>query len=83
MAKKDKNAQIRLVDHGQGISSADLPHIFERFYRTDTSRSKTSTNGYGLGLAIAHKITDLHNGSIEVKSAAGKGSTFIISLPLS
>jgi signal transduction histidine kinase len=58
-----------------------LPYIFERFYRSDTSRSKSQAEGYGLGLAIAKKISDSLNGSIEVTSAAGKGSTFTITLP--
>lgn len=79
---KDKQALIKVIDHGQGIASADLPHIFERFYRADSSRTKNQTHGYGLGLAIAKKITDLHRGSIDVKSAPGKGSTFTVRLPL-
>jgi len=78
---KDRLAVISVSDHGQGIAGVDLPHIFERFYRTDSSRSKAGANGYGLGLAIAKKITDLHGGSIEVKSAPHKGSTFSVHLP--
>lgn len=79
---KDKQAQISVTDHGQGITAADLPHIFDRFYRADISRTKSHTHGYGLGLAIAKKIADLHHGSIEVKSSPGKGSTFNVRLPL-
>jgi signal transduction histidine kinase len=79
--RQNKTARISIHDEGPGIKAADLPHIFDRFFRADSSRSKTNAEGYGLGLAIAKKITDLHDGSIEVKSAAGKGSTFTISLP--
>ena len=80
-ATKDKWAKISITDQGKGIASADLPHIFERFYRADASRSKSQTEGYGLGLAIAKKITDLHKGTIKVKSKPGKGSTFTVRLP--
>jgi two-component system sensor histidine kinase CiaH len=76
-----KSARISVRDEGIGIKASDLPHIFERFYRSDTSRSKTHAEGYGLGLAIAKKIADSLDGSIEVKSAPDKGSTFTITLP--
>jgi two-component system sensor histidine kinase CiaH len=56
--KHHKEAQIKIIDKGQGISAAELPHIFERFYRSEGSRSKSGSGGYGLGLAIAKKITD-------------------------
>lgn len=79
---RGKNAVIEVKDQGMGIRKEDLPHIFDRFYRADTSRSKSKTDGYGLGLAIAKSIVDLHNGSIQVTSKLGKGSTFIVKLPL-
>lgn len=79
---KDKQALITVVDHGIGIAQKDLPHIFERFYRADTARSRGCHEGYGLGLAIANKIVDLHRGTIDVKSEPGKGSTFRVRLPL-
>lgn len=80
--RKDKRAGIIVTDQGQGINSSDLPHIFDRFYRADNSRSKQKAEGYGLGLAIAKKIADLHNATIEVKSAPNKGSSFSVYLPL-
>ena len=73
---------LEVRDKGAGIASADLPHIFDRFYRADVSRSKDKVNGYGLGLSIARKIAELHRGSIEVTSRRGHGSTFIVKLPL-
>lgn len=80
-AKKDSRVLITVADQGQGIAAEELPHIFERFYRADTSRSKLQADGYGLGLAIAKKIADLHNAFIEVKSTPNKGSIFTINLP--
>lgn len=79
--KSGKEALITVRDDGIGIKADDLPRIFERFYRTDNSRSKSSPGGYGLGLSIAKKIADMHNGFIEVKSLSGKGSTFTVRLP--
>ncbi len=81
-ARHNKNVFIRVIDHGQGISGGDLPRIFDRFYRADTSRSKINVDGYGLGLAIAKKIADRHKASIDVITAPGKGATFTLKLPL-
>lgn len=69
---------IRVKDRGIGISAADLPHIFNRFYRSDSARTKTDAGGYGLGLSIAQRIVDLHGASIKVESKPGKGSTFSV-----
>ncbi len=80
-AKQDKTVVVRISDHGYGIAKEDLPHIFERFYRTDSSRNRSSEGGYGLGLAIAKKIVSAHKGHIEVTSSLEKGSTFSIFLP--
>lgn len=73
---------INISDQGIGIRASDLPHIFDRFYRADLSRSKGHTTGYGLGLAIAKKIVEAHGGLIQVRSSIGKGTTFSIHLPL-
>ena len=80
--KQDNFAYIKVADQGQGISKTDLPHIFDRFYRSDLSRSKKESNGYGLGLSIAKKIVEDHKGTIKAKSTPGKGSTFTIKIPL-
>jgi len=72
---------IEVVDTGIGISAADLPHIFESFYRADKARN-IDQGSIGLGLTIAQRIIQHHNGVIEVESEPGVGSTFRISLPL-
>jgi two-component system sensor histidine kinase CiaH len=79
--KSKKWLAIKVKDTGVGISKADLPHIFERFYQADSSRTKSKTDGFGLGLSIAKKIVEFHKGNIKVESKLGKGSTFIVKLP--
>lgn len=81
--KTDGSVLITFKDQGIGIAEKDLPHIFDRFYRTDSARSKSDQGGYGLGLAIAKEIVDLHQGLIKVESTVGKGATFTIRFPLS
>lgn len=71
---------IDVVDTGVGIPSEDLPNVFDRFYRSDVSRSK-ETGGFGLGLAIAKHIVDASGGTITVRSIIGRGTTFEVSLP--
>lgn len=73
--------QLKISDNGSGISAQDLPHIFDRFYRADQSRTKTETSGYGLGLSIAKQIIKAHGGQIDIKSAVGKGTEATIILP--
>lgn len=79
--KSLQHAEIKIKDEGVGIKALDLPHIFDRFYRADSSRSKDKVNGYGLGLSIAKRIVELHKGSISAESKPDEGSTFIIKLP--
>lgn len=72
---------VQVKDNGIGIPAADLPHIFERFYRVDTARSRSS-GGFGLGLAIAQQIVAAHKGQITATSEVGVGSIFQIQLPI-
>ncbi len=68
-------------DTGSGIPATELPYIFDRYYRVDKSRS-TNTGGMGLGLAIAKKIVEAHQGEIQVESTVGQGSSFRVRLPI-
>ena len=76
---KTYRSTLEVIDNGIGILEEDIPHVFDRFYRADSSRSKEKTDGYGLGLSIAKSITDLHGARIKVESKVGKGSVFTVS----
>jgi signal transduction histidine kinase len=77
-----KYMELRVEDKGIGIEEKDIPHVFDRFYRSDSARSKTGAGGYGLGLSIAKKIVALHSGSIRIESIVHFGTTVIVQLPL-
>lgn len=77
---RQDQVEVRVTDSGDGIPPEDLPHIFERFYRGEKSRSRAG-GGTGLGLAIARGIVEAHHGSIRVESTPGKGTVFIFTLP--
>jgi len=79
-SKKEQTFQLIVKDTGIGISDKDLPHIFERFYRCDPSRSQ---GGSGLGLSLAKAIATAHGGDITVSSIPDQGSTFTVALPKS
>jgi signal transduction histidine kinase len=72
---------LEVEDNGAGIPKEALPHIFERFYRTDKARSR-QMGGAGLGLAIVQAIYLAHGGEVQVERTEGRGSLFIVSLPL-
>ncbi|MEC4819622.1 MAG: ATP-binding protein [Scytonema sp. PMC 1069.18] len=74
-------AQINITNTGQGIEPEHLPHLFERFYRAETARSR-DTGGAGLGLAIAYEIVRLHGGNISVTSQINDSTTFIVHIPI-
>lgn len=80
--RADGEVRISVHDTGPGIGREQLPRLFERFYRIDKARSR-DLGGTGLGLAIVKHIAQVHGGSVSVESAVGKGSTFIITLPIS
>ena len=75
-ARSETGVTIQVQDTGAGISPADLPHVFDRFYRSADSR------GMGLGLAIAKHLVEAHGGSIRASSTVGEGTTMEIALPL-
>ncbi|GMA48837.1 two-component sensor histidine kinase [Alicyclobacillus contaminans] len=81
LAVEEGQAVVRVRDTGIGIAQADLPRIFERFYRADPSRSR-STGGSGIGLSIVREIIERHGGTITVESELGVGSCFTVSLPM-
>lgn len=74
-------AELRVKDNGPGIAPEHLPHVFERFYRSEVSRVRNRQGGAGLGLAITQSIVEVHGGQIEVESTPGDGATFIVKLP--
>ncbi len=83
LAKEGERARITVRDNGPGIPAEDLPHIFERFYRGEKSRTRSRDGkGFGLGLSIAYWIVRNHGGYIEVSSNAEQGTTFCVWLPL-
>ena len=71
---------VDVADNGKGIAEKDLPHLFERFYRSDVSRSRAS-GGSGLGLSIVKGLVEAHGGTISVSSVEGEGTVFTVSLP--
>lgn len=84
LGRHPETVTFAVRDTGVGIAAADLPHIFERFYRADRARSRTAERGgFGLGLAISQWIAQAHGGTLTAASRLGKGSLFTLTLPLS
>lgn len=79
--KDDQDIVVRINDTGIGIDQKDIPYLFDRFYKVDRSRSEFSS-GNGLGLSITKKIIQIHNGSIDLVSQKGIGTTFFVRLPI-
>jgi len=78
---KGTAVEISVSDTGEGISPEHSPHVFERFYRVDKSRSRAA-GGTGLGLAIAKQLVEAHGGRIGVESEAGQGTRFTFTVPI-
>jgi heavy metal sensor kinase len=84
LAGNDGRVVFTVADTGIGIAPGDLPHVFDRFWRADSARTRTSERaGTGLGLAICKWIAEAHGGTIEVQSRPGRGTTFTVGLPRS
>lgn len=79
--QSDSKVYLQVIDEGIGIKASDIPHIFQRFYRADKSRSHSDSQGYGLGLSIAEKISKQLGVKLKVESTFGKGSIFTIVIP--
>ncbi|WP_114496346.1 two-component system histidine kinase PnpS [Fontibacillus phaseoli] len=79
-AEEEEKVRVTVSDTGIGIPKKDLPRIFERFYRVDKARSRSS-GGTGLGLSIVKHLSELHRGTLRVESKVGEGSSFILELP--
>ncbi len=80
LSAHDGNAVLTVLDNGPGIPEEDLPRLFDRFYRADTSRTRTG-GGAGLGLAIVRAIVSAHGGSIDARNLESGGSSFTVTLP--
>ncbi len=80
IVRSGADIKIKITNSGEGIKPEDITHIFERFYKSDKSRSKDKT-GFGLGLYIVKSIVDIHNGNVSVESEYGKSTSFTITLP--
>lgn len=78
----DSHTKFEIINTGPGIQPDKIPHIFDRFYQADTSRTNKNIKSYGLGLALAKNIAELHNGGLSVKSVPDVSTTFTLILPL-
>jgi len=82
MTSNEYNAEIRIRDHGNGVNEAQIPHLFETFFRASEARESTTDSGYGLGLAIAKRAVELHHGHIQAMNHPEGGLEVVIRLPL-
>ncbi|MGH7567945.1 MAG: sensor histidine kinase, partial [Gemmatimonadales bacterium] len=82
LSQADGRVTLTVADTGVGIAAGDLPHVFDRFWRADSARTRTGERpGAGLGLAICKWIAEAHGGAIEAQSRPGRGTTFTVTLP--
>lgn len=82
VAKKTTKVEISIANEGEGIHPDELHNIFQRFYRLDSSHQRTKTSGHGLGLSLAKRIVQIHNGEISATSGINKTTVFTIKLPI-
>jgi two-component system OmpR family sensor kinase len=82
LLQRDESVQIKVSDLGPGLTPEQQTRVFERFYRVDQSRTRTGTEGSGLGLSIVQAIMDAHDGSVDIESELGRGTTFTLTFPL-
>lgn len=80
-ATGERSVQLRVRDTGTGISSTEMPRLFDRFHRIENARRRTH-EGSGIGLALVHELVKLHGGSITAESELGQGTTFIVAIPM-
>jgi two-component system OmpR family sensor kinase len=78
----DGQVQVKVSDLGAGLTPEQQTRVFERFYRVDQSRTRSGTEGSGLGLSIVQAIMDAHHGSVEIQSELGRGTTFTLVFPV-
>jgi two-component system phosphate regulon sensor histidine kinase PhoR len=81
LARAGERARLQVEDSGIGIPAADLPRIFDEFFRASNARERR-TDGTGLGLAIVNAVAVQHGGSVQVESEVGRGTRFTVELPL-
>lgn len=82
LSADEEFARLSITNVGQGIEPSKIPYIFERFYRADSSRTNGAHKGYGLGLALAKNIVNIHHGEIIATSTPGEETTFVTLLPI-
>jgi len=80
--RRDGSVELTVADSGPGLDDEQAARVFERFYRTDSSRTRSS-GGVGLGLSIVSAVAEAHGGRASVRPTEGGGATFVVSLPLS
>lgn len=81
VSSNGRHCKVSVANQGQGIAKQDIPKVFDRFYRTEKSRSSSHTPGYGLGLPLAKSIVELHDGTLNVSSNPGGETVFTVQLP--
>lgn len=82
LSSDDRRLKFEIINAGEGINAEQISHIFDRFYRVDQSRTGGSNKGYGLGLSLAKKIIELHNGELSAESIPGETTTFSFTIPI-